>query len=89
MLGENSKLDSFYEEVYMQAGVAQVLVGPDTKILKFNQYFEKLSGYTPKEIEGKNWEDFISPLDIVLRREPILSCVSAHSMVRTVSMRPW
>jgi len=61
--------DSFKQEMYHtifeNAGSGIVVLEEDTTILMANTCFEKLTGYTLREIEGKvSWTVFISPEDL-------------------------
>lgn len=47
--------------LFKSIGIATVIVGEDTKILIANREFEKISGYSRKELEGKKkWIDFLA-----------------------------
>jgi len=57
-----SKSDDF---VFENSGVAMCVFGDDHVISKCNSFFEKLSGYSKKEIEGVlHWYDFVPENDL-------------------------
>lgn len=50
---------AFYRTLFETTGTATIIVDDDSNILMANQQFEKLSGYSKEEIEGKkSWKDF-------------------------------
>jgi diguanylate cyclase (GGDEF)-like protein/PAS domain S-box-containing protein len=54
-----------YRAVFMNTGTATILIEADTTIRLANQEFEKLSGYSRAEVEGKrHWTEFFSPEDV-------------------------
>ncbi|NTW16639.1 MAG: PAS domain S-box protein, partial [Syntrophaceae bacterium] len=51
--------EHLYRTIFENTGVANVLLHEDTKIILANSEFEKLSGYSKKEIEEKiSWTEF-------------------------------
>jgi len=47
--------------LFESIGIATVIVGEDTKVFLANREFEKISGYSKKELEGKKkWTDFLA-----------------------------
>jgi diguanylate cyclase (GGDEF)-like protein/PAS domain S-box-containing protein len=56
--------------LFKSLGIATIIVGEDTKILTANREFEKISGYTKKELEGKKkWIDFLANGDPAKAKE--------------------
>jgi len=54
-----------YRAVFMNTGTATILVEADTTIIRANQEFEKLSGFTRLEVEGqRKWTEFFSAADV-------------------------
>ncbi|OIN99390.1 MAG: hypothetical protein AUJ49_11185 [Desulfovibrionaceae bacterium CG1_02_65_16] len=54
-----------YRAVFMNTGMASILVDADTTIILANQEFEKLSGFPLEEVEGKRrWTEFFAPEDV-------------------------
>jgi len=54
-----------YRTIFEGAGVAMLIINPDTTISMVNKPFEQLSGYVRSEIEGKmSWKDFASEHDL-------------------------
>ncbi len=54
-----------YRSVFEKTGTATVIVEDDMTISMANSEFEKLSGYSKKEIEGKmRWTDFVVEEDL-------------------------
>jgi len=52
--------ESFYKSIFENTGTATILVGKDHVISLANSEFEKISGYSSKEIEGKmKWTEFV------------------------------
>jgi PAS domain S-box-containing protein len=57
--------ESWYRTIYENTGTAIITIEEDTTISLANNEFEKLSGYSKKEIEGrKHWEEFVVPEDM-------------------------
>ncbi len=54
-----------YRAVFDSTGAATIIVEEDTTISAANQEFERLSGYSREEVEGKkSWTEFIVPEDL-------------------------
>jgi diguanylate cyclase (GGDEF)-like protein/PAS domain S-box-containing protein len=54
-----------YRAVFMNTGTATILIETDTTISLANQEFEKLSGCSRQELEGKRrWTEFFAPRDV-------------------------
>jgi PAS domain S-box-containing protein len=59
------KNEERYRTIFECAGTAMMSGDEDTTILVVNSEFEKLSGYSKKEIEGKrSWQEFIAKDDL-------------------------
>jgi two-component system, cell cycle sensor histidine kinase and response regulator CckA len=57
--------EEHYRTIFENTGTASIIIGEDTIIRLANANFEKLSGYTKEEIEGKmSWTVFISAEDL-------------------------
>jgi PAS domain S-box-containing protein len=55
------KLESKYRSIFENTGTATIIVDEDRIISEANTEFEKLSGYSKKEIEGKKkWTEFVA-----------------------------
>jgi PAS domain S-box-containing protein len=53
-----------YRTIFETTGTATVIIEEDTTISLANKEFEKLSGYTKEEVEGKkSWTDFVAHKD--------------------------
>ena len=56
--------ENYYEAIFEHTGAATVIIEEDTTISLANSEFEKLSGYSREEIEGKkSWTEFIPEED--------------------------
>jgi PAS domain S-box-containing protein len=54
-----------YRAMWENTGTATLMIQEDTTISMVNTEFEKLSGMTKKEIEGKkSWTEFVDPQDL-------------------------
>ena len=54
-----------YRTIFENTGTASVIIEGDMKISLVNWRFEKLSGYSKEEVEGKKrWTEFVSKKDI-------------------------
>ncbi len=51
----------FLEDLFRTANTIIVTLGPDGKILSFNSYAEKITGYRGEEVIGKNWMNLFIP----------------------------
>lgn len=59
------KSEERYRAIFENTGNASVLLGEERTILLVNSNFEKLSGYSRHEVEGKmSWTAFVSPEDL-------------------------
>ena len=59
-----------YRTMFEHTGNASVLFGEDTTLLLVNSNFEKLSGYSKKELEGKmSWTAFVDKEDLERMRQ--------------------
>ena len=57
--------ESWYRTIFENTGTAIITIEEDTAISLVNTEFEKLSGYSKKEIEGrKHWEEFVVQEDL-------------------------
>ncbi len=63
-----------YRTIFEHTGTAMLIIEDDTTISLSNTEFQRLSGYTRKEIDGRiHWEVFVHPedLDLMLKRHNI------------------
>jgi len=59
-----------YRTVFENTGTASVIIEEDTTISLVNSQFERLSGYSRDEIEGKmSWTTFVDPVDLERMRD--------------------
>lgn len=59
--------ETFYRTLFENTGTASIIVDEDSTLLMVNTEFEKLSGYTKNEMEGKKrWKDLFVAEDIEL-----------------------
>ena len=59
------KSEEAYRAIFENTGTAAIIVEDDTTISLANNGFQKLSGYTRKEIEGaKSWTEFVIDKDL-------------------------
>jgi two-component system cell cycle sensor histidine kinase/response regulator CckA len=64
------KSEAKYRSVFDSAGTATVLIQEDMTISAANTEFEKLSGYSREEIEGKKkWTEFVDTEDLKRMKE--------------------
>jgi PAS domain S-box-containing protein len=80
--GATPALSKEYQAVFETTGKAMLIVEEDATISLVNAEFEKLSGYTKEEIEGKkNWAEFVARDDrkrvkeyhLLRRTDPMLA----------------
>ena len=63
------KIGERYRTIFENTGNASILIGEDTTILLANSNFEKLSGYSRHEMEGKmSWTVFIADEDLEMMK---------------------
>ena len=54
-----------YRSIFENSGAATVIIDEDTTLLLANKEFEKLSGYSKEELEGKKtWTEFVAEEDL-------------------------
>lgn len=64
MINSNDS-EKYYKTIFEHTGTATVIIEEDTTISLANTEFEKLSGYSREEIEGKkSWTEFVNPDDL-------------------------
>ena len=64
ILQYNVESEDFYQAVFESTGIATVIFKKDNIILLVNGEFEKISGYTRAEVEGrKKWMEFVHRQD--------------------------
>jgi len=57
--------ESVYRTIFENTGTATVIIDSENIVLLANAEFQKLTGYSKKEIQGKkSWTDFVVPEDI-------------------------
>jgi PAS domain S-box-containing protein len=57
--------ETFYRTVFNTTGSGTIIVGSDAVIIRANEGFARLSGYTVGEIEGQHkWTEFVVPEDL-------------------------
>ena len=78
-----------YRAIFENTGTATVIVEKDTTISLANEEFEKLTGYTKKEIEGKkSWTEFVVKDDLErMRTQHSLRRENPDSALKTYEFR--
>ncbi len=67
-----------YREIFENTGTAMIIIEEDTTISLANEMFEKLTGYTKNEVDGrKKWTEFIVEEDLEMM-------LSQHKMRREI-----
>ena len=62
---ELKEKERLYRSIFENTGSATTIVDEDTTILMANREFERLSGYSREEIEGKkSWREFLADEDL-------------------------
>jgi len=57
------KSRNFAESLFNTAPGLVLILDPEGRIIRFNPYMEKVSGYQLKEVEGQRWTDVFFPED--------------------------
>lgn len=61
VMNELKKSEKRYQAIIENTGTAVVIIEEDTTISYVNKFFEKLSGYSKEEVEGKkSWTEFVT-----------------------------
>lgn len=78
-----------YRAIFEASGVATMILDEDTTISLVNREFEKLSGYSRKETEGKkSWTEFVAPESLErLRSYHDARRIDAHNVPKAYKMR--
>jgi len=78
-----------YRTIFETTGTATAILDEDTTILLVNSEFEKLSGYSKEEIEGKkSWMEFVKSGDLErMRKYHYARRVNANSAPRNYEFR--
>ncbi|MBW2610157.1 MAG: PAS domain S-box protein [Deltaproteobacteria bacterium] len=62
--------ENMYRTIFESTGTATIMSDEDMTVLMVNSEFEKLSGYSKKEIEGKmKWTEFVAEDDLEKLKE--------------------
>ncbi|MBN2515208.1 MAG: PAS domain S-box protein [Deltaproteobacteria bacterium] len=62
--------EKLYRTIFETTGAATVIIDEDMTILMTNGEFEKLSGYTKQEVDGKKrWTEFVEKYDLERMKE--------------------
>lgn len=62
--------EGIYKAIFETTGSAKLIIEEDTTISMVNKEFEKLTGYTKKEVEGKkSWSEFVLPEDLATMKK--------------------
>lgn len=64
-LEDLKRSENYYRGIFENTGAATVIIDEDTTLLLCNRQFEKLSGYSKSELEGKkSWTEFVVKEDL-------------------------
>jgi PAS domain S-box-containing protein len=64
------KSESYYKAIFEHTGTATVILDENSNISLANTEFEKISGYSKEELEGKkSWKDFVMKDDLLKMNE--------------------
>jgi PAS domain S-box-containing protein len=64
------KSEARYQSIWENSGTATLMIEADTSISMVNAEFEKISGLSKDQIEGRrSWTDFVVPEDLVQMRK--------------------
>lgn len=64
-ISEIRKSENYHRALFENTGTAMTIYGDDALIRVCNSQFEKMSGYSKAEIEGRmKWTDFVDPKDL-------------------------
>ena len=62
--------EAFYKTLFENTGTASIVIDEDTTILMANSQFEKLSGYSKENVEGKiSWKEMVPPENLDMMEE--------------------
>lgn len=57
--------EMFYRAIFETTGAASIIIEADTTIVRANEMFAQISGYTVQELEGRHkWTEFVAPEDL-------------------------
>jgi PAS domain S-box-containing protein len=74
---------NFVSAILNTAGALVLVIDPQGRIIRFNRACEKTSGYSIKEVLGKNYEDlFIIPEEKELLRERVQEILKKRTLVQ-------
>lgn len=79
------KSDEKYRNIYNTAPLAFVVWDYEHKIIEWNRSAEKMFGYTKKEVEGKNFFDFIVPENAIEHVQKIVSTLKVGKDITSVN----
>lgn len=64
-LEDLKRSENYYRGIFENTGAATVIIDEDTTLLLCNRQFERLSGYSKSELEGKkSWTEFVVKEDL-------------------------
>jgi two-component system, cell cycle sensor histidine kinase and response regulator CckA len=67
-----------FRTVFDNAASGMALVDLRGHYIRVNEAFQRMLGYTAKELEWKNWRDVTYPEDIGLTKKMIISLIAGH-----------
>jgi PAS domain S-box-containing protein len=78
---------AYFQQLFDNSPDAIVLLDTDTRVVQANKGFEKLFGYSSREIKGRNIKELIIPEDYLEDVSAVLQTVFSGKVVRKETVR--
>jgi PAS domain S-box-containing protein len=79
--------EQLFRRIFEHSPVGKTLTTPDGKLLKVNQAFADMLGYTIEELQQRNFSDITSPEDMQISRECIRCLLTDEQSVYRMEKR--
>lgn len=78
---------AFYDQLIENSPVAIVISGLDGNIVRINQEFTRLFGYTLEEVRGKNISSLLAPEDLREEAHALRKCIAEGKRIQVETKR--
>lgn len=84
---EVRKAEMLFSQLFHNAPLAVVMLGPDGKVVQINKGFQEMFGYDQGALQHKKLETFIVPKELEEEGSDLNSIVSGYNVVRLETIR--
>lgn len=84
---EVRKAEMLFSQLFHNAPLAIVMLGPDGKIVQINKGFQEMFGYDQDTLQDKTLEAFIVPKELEEEGSDLNSIISSYNVIRFETIR--